>query len=152
MNSKYLALPQDASDLLYSGNEKDGYGRRPQSSSWRSLVLSLSVVVNVFLSVTIMLMLREKPTPAGFGESRQAVRVRVATDRTQPRSTLLRPHGTNSGGTRLTVPETTPRATSCGKRFCRLTVSWLWTDNGRHRDSGRCRCTYRVITAKVSTC
>ncbi len=152
MNSKYLRLPQDASDLLGSGNEKESNGRRPQSFSWGNIMLSLSVAVNIFLSVFIILMLREKPTPTGFGEHEVEIRVRVATDRSQPRLTPSRPPGTNSGGTRITVPKITPIATSCGKRFYHLTVSLLWTENGRSKDSGRHRCTYRAITAKVSTC
>lgn len=151
MDSKYLRLPQDASDLLYSGNEKEGNGRRPRFS-WGKLILSLSVVVNIFLSVSVVLMLREKPTPTGFGENERSIRVRVVTDRSQPRSTLSRPHGTNSGGTQLTVPRTTPIATSCGKLSSRLMVSWQWTENGRSRDNGRHRCTYRAITVRVSIC
>lgn len=152
MESKYLPLPQDASDLLDSGNEKEENGHRLHLRSWRNVMLSLSVVVNVMLSVSVVQLLREKPTPTGFGENRQAIHVRVATNRSQPRSTLLRPRGINSGGTRLTVPKITPIATSCGKLSYRLMVSWLWTENGRRRDSGRNRCTYRAITAKVFTC
>lgn len=151
MNSKYLRLPQDVSDPLNSENEK-GDSHRPESFSWRNLILSLSVVVNVFLAFSVILVLREKPTPTSFGENRQAIRVEVATDWSQPRSILLRLHGTSSGGTRLTVPKTTPIATSCGKRSYHLMVSWLWTENGRSRDSGRHRCTYQAITAKVSIC
>lgn len=151
MNSKYLRLPQDASDLPYSGNEKEGNGQRPQLFLWRHLILSLSVVVNVLLFLPVFVMLKEKPTPTGFGMERHSTRLRVATDNSQPRSTLSRSHGTNSGGTRLTVPKITRIATSCGKLFYRLMVSWLWTENGRSRDSGRRRCTYRAITAKECT-
>ena len=74
MNSKYLRLPQDVSDLLNSENEK-GNSHRPESVSWKNLIFSLSVVVNVFLSISVILVLREKPTPTGFGENRKAIRV-----------------------------------------------------------------------------
>ena len=151
MNSKYLRLPQDASDPLYSGNEKESNGRGSQPPSLRNLILWLSTVVNVLLSVSVLLVLREKPTPNDFGEDRQMIFMRVATDRLQPRLTLSRPHGTNSGGTRRTVPKTTPIVTSYGKLSYRLMVSWLWIEIGRSRGSGRSPCTYRVITAKVST-
>ena len=152
MNSKYLRLPQDASDSLISGNEKEGGGHRHQILSWKYLMISFSVVLNCFLSTSVILMLREKPTPIGFGENRSGICVRVATDSFQQRSTLSRPHGINSGGTRPTVPKTIPRAMSFGKRSYHLTVSWLWTGTGRRKDSGRHRCTYQAITAKVSTC
>ena len=152
MNSKYSRLPQDASDSLNSENEKKGSGHRHQLFPWKHLIVSLSVVLNVVLSASVVLMMREKPTPTGFGEHRSAICVRVTTDRSQQRSTLSRPHGINSGGTRLTVPKTTPTATSFGKRSFHLTVSWLWTGTGRRKDSGRRRCTYQAITAKVSTC
>lgn len=152
MTLKYFRLPQDASDPLHLGNEKEENVHQHQSFSWKSLILSLLAVVNFSLTVSIIVMLREKPTPDGFGETRQAIRVRGATDRSQPRWTLLRRHGTSSGGIRLTVPKTTQTATTCGKPFYRPMVSWLWTENGRSRDSGRRRCTYRAITAKVSTC
>lgn len=151
MNSQYFRLPQDASDLLDSGNEKAGNNHRHQSPSWRRLILSLSVVVNVLLFVPVFLMLKEKPTPTEFGKNKTATRVGVATDTSQPKSILSRPHGTSSGGTRLTVPKTTQIVTSCGKLFYRLMVSWRWIANGQSRDSGRLRCTYRAITAKVST-
>ena len=72
MESKYLRLPQDASDLLDSRNEKDGNGHRPQLFLWRNLIFSLSAIVNVFLSISVVLMLREKPTATGFGENGQA--------------------------------------------------------------------------------
>lgn len=68
MNSKYLRLPQDASDLPYSGNEKEGNGQRPQLFLWRHLILSLSVVVNVLLFLPVFVMLKEKPTPTGFAK------------------------------------------------------------------------------------
>ena len=152
MKSHYLRLPQHSSDLLYARNEKEGNGQRPESLSWKNLIVSLSVVINVLLSVLLVLMLRDKPTPIGFGENRQAIFVEVATDRSQPRSTLLRPHGINSGGILPTAPKTTPTATGSGKPFYHLMVSWPWTANGRNRDSGRRRCTYQAITAKVSTC
>ena len=80
MNSKYLRLSQDASDLFYSEDEKNGNGRRFHWFSWKSLVLLLSVVVNVVLSLPLVLTLREKPTPNGFGEHEQATHVRVPTD------------------------------------------------------------------------
>ena len=151
MNSQYFRLPQDASDLLYSGNEKEGDGHRRQSPSWRHMILSLSVVVNVLLIVTLLMMLKEKPTPTEFGKNSLASRVKGAIDNSQPESILSRPHGTSSGGTRLTVPKITRIVTSYGKLFYRLMVSWRWTANGQSRDSGRIRCTYRAITAKVST-
>lgn len=69
MNSKYLRLPQDASNLLYSGNEKGGTSHRPQSFSRSTLILSLSSAANVFLFVWLLLLLREKPTPTSFGEN-----------------------------------------------------------------------------------
>ena len=68
MNLKYLRLPQDGSDLLYQENEKERNGRQPQWLSRRNLMLSLSVVVNIFLSLSLVSMLREKPTPTGFGK------------------------------------------------------------------------------------
>lgn len=153
MDSKYLRLPQDVSDLLDSGNEKERNGRRPQLFLWRNLTVTLSLVVNIFLSVSVVLILREKPTPIGFGEDRQGSScARLATDEFQPRPILSRPHGINSGGTRLTVPKTTPIATRCGKRSYHLMDLWPWTENGRSSDNGRSRCTYRAITARVSTC
>lgn len=153
MDSKYLRLPQDASDLLYSGNEKERNGHQPRLFSWRNLMLSLSLVVNIFLSVSLVLMLREKPTPTGFGEDIQGFPcVRLATDKFQPRSSLSRPHGINSGGIRFTVLKTTPTATRCGKRSYHPMDLWPWTENGRSSDSGRSRCIYRAITARVSTC
>lgn len=77
MDSKYLRLPQDASDLLHSANKKEGDGHRLQLSLWKNLMLSVSVLVNVFLSTSVVLMLKEKPTPTGFGENKQTIRVRV---------------------------------------------------------------------------
>ena len=65
MNSKYLRLPQDASDLFHSGNDKKGNSHRYH---WRSLILTLSLVVNIALCLSFVLMMREKPTPDGFGE------------------------------------------------------------------------------------
>ena len=73
MNSKYLRLPQDASDSLNTGNEKEGNGHRPQVFSRKHLIVSLPVFLNVVLSVLVVLMLREKPTPTGFGEHRRAI-------------------------------------------------------------------------------
>lgn len=81
MNSKYLRLPQDASDSLSSGNEKVGSGYRHQILSWKHLIISLSVVLNVVLSASVVLMMREKPSPTGFGEHRDSICVRVAIDR-----------------------------------------------------------------------
>lgn len=81
MNSKYLRVPQDASDLLYSENDRDGIGHRPHLFSWKSLILLLSVVINAVLSFSIVMALREKPTPTNFGEHEQAIHVRVRTDR-----------------------------------------------------------------------
>ena len=75
MNPKYLRLPQDASDLFLLGNEKGGNDHRPRLISWKNLILSLSVVINVFLSVSAVLMLRERPTPIGFGKNRQVTHV-----------------------------------------------------------------------------
>ena len=152
MDSRYLRLSQDASYLLYSENERDGTGHQPRLFSWKSLILLLSVVANAVLSLSLVMMLRENSTPTDFGEHEQAICVIVLTDWPQPRSTLSRPHGTNSGGTRLTVPKTTPIATSCGRPSYLLMVSWLWTVNGLRSDNGRFRCTYRATTAKVSTC
>ena len=152
MDSKYLRVPQDASDLLCSANEKNQIGRQSSLASRKNLILLLSVVANAILALSLVTMLREKPTPTGFGEGKQAVSVKVPTDLSQPRSTLSKLRGTNSGGTRLTVPRTTRIATSCGRLSYPLMVSWLWTANGLSSDSGRSRCTYRAITAKVSTC
>ena len=69
MNSKYLRLPQDASDSLILGNEKEGSSQRHQLFSWKCLIVSFSVVLNVVLSTSVVLMLRENPTPTGFGEN-----------------------------------------------------------------------------------
>lgn len=69
MNSKYLRLPQDASDSPNPGNEKEGSSQRHQLFSWNCLIISFSVVLNVVLSATIVLMLMENPTPTGFGEN-----------------------------------------------------------------------------------
>lgn len=77
MSSKYLRLPQDASDLLPSGNEKKGNSHQPH---WKNLILSLSLVVNIALCLSFVLMMREKHTPDGFGEHQLANRVRVPTD------------------------------------------------------------------------
>lgn len=152
MDSKYLRIPQDASDALCSENERDRAGRQSSLVSRTNLILLLSVAANAILALSLVMMLREKPTPTGFGERKQAVSVKLPTDQSQPRSTHSRPHGTTSGGIRLTVPKTTPIATSCGRLSYPLMVSWLWTANGLSSDSGRNRCTYRAITAKVSTC
>lgn len=81
MDSKYLRVPQDASDLLYSENERDGIGHRRHLYSWKSLILLLSVVINAALSLSLGMVLREKPTPSNFGEYEQAIHVRVPTDR-----------------------------------------------------------------------
>lgn len=81
MDSKYLRVPQDASDLLYSENERDGIGHRPHLFSWKRLILLLSVVINAVLSLSLVMVLREKPTPTNFGEHEQAIHVRVPTDR-----------------------------------------------------------------------
>ena len=151
MDSKYLRVPQDASDLLCSENEKDRAGRQSSLVSCKNLTLLLSVVANAILALSLVMMLRERPTPTGFGERKQAVSVKVPTDYPQPRSTLSRPHGTNSGGTRLTAPKITRIVMSCGRLSYPLMVSWPWTANGLSSDSGRSRCTYRAITAKVST-
>lgn len=78
MNPKYLPLPQDASDLFYAGNGKEGNGHRPRLLSWKNLILSLSVVTNVLLSVSVLMMPREEPTPTGFGEDIQALREEIS--------------------------------------------------------------------------
>ena len=123
MNSKYLRLSQDSADLLYAGDEKERDGNSRQWFSWRSLILSVSVFVNIFLSTSALLTIRDKSTPTGYGENREASVVKLAADRSQPRSTLLRPHGPNAGGTRLIAPKTTLIATSCGKLSYHLMAS-----------------------------
>ena len=123
MNSKYLRLSQESLDLLYAGDEKQRDGIPRQWLSWRSLILSVSVFVNIFLSTSALWTLRDKPTPTGYGENREALRVILAADRSQPRSILLRPHGPNDGGTRLIAPKITLTATSCGKLSYHLMVS-----------------------------
>ncbi|CAF9913893.1 hypothetical protein IMSHALPRED_001472 [Imshaugia aleurites] len=68
MTLKYFRLPQDASDPLHLGNEKEENVHQHQSFSWKSLILSLLAVVNFSLTVSIIVMLREKPTPDGFAK------------------------------------------------------------------------------------
>lgn len=68
MDSKYLRVPQDASDLLYSENEREEIGHRSHLRSWKSLMLLFSVVINAVLSLSLVMVLREKPTPTNFGE------------------------------------------------------------------------------------
>lgn len=80
MNSEYLRLPQDASDLFYSRNEKEGNDHRAQWASRKNLILLLSAVFNAVLCISFILMLKEKPTPIGFGEHILALRMRVLTD------------------------------------------------------------------------
>ena len=152
MDSKYLRLPQDGSDLLHPENEKGANDRRPNAISRKFLILMLSVLFNVILCLSLVLTLREKPTPNDFGEPDGNSVQEAPANSTQPRWTLSRLHGTTSGGIRLTAPKTIPTATSSGKPSYRLTDSWPWIGNGLSRDIGRSRCTYRVIIAKVSTC
>ena len=73
MDSKYLRVPQDASDVLCSENEKDRSGRQFSLVSRTNLILLLSVAANAVLALSLIMMLREKPTPTGFGECKQAV-------------------------------------------------------------------------------
>ena len=80
MNLKYLRVPQDASDLLHTENEKDGIGDQPHLLSWKNLILLFSVVVNAVLCLSLATTMREKPTPTGFGEHNDAISVRVPTD------------------------------------------------------------------------
>ena len=80
MDSKYLRVPQDASDLLCSENEKDRAGRQSSLVSRKNLILLLSVVANAILALSLVMMLREKPTPTGFGERKQEISVKVPTD------------------------------------------------------------------------
>ena len=123
MNSKYLRLSQESSDLLYAGDEKERDGIPRPWFSWRSLILSVSVFVNIFLSTSALWTIRDKPTPTGYGENREALHVRLVADRSQPRSILLRPYGQDAGGTPLIAPKTTLTATSCGKPSYHLMVS-----------------------------
>ena len=123
MNSKYLRLSQESSDLLYAGDEKERDGIPRQWFSWKSLILSVSVLVNIFLATSALWTTRDKPTPTGYGENREALLVRLAADRSQPRSILLRSHGPNAGGTPLIAPKTILTATSCGKLSYHLMVS-----------------------------
>ena len=77
MDSKYIRLPsQDASELLYDGNEKRGNGHRHRLSSTGNMVLLLSVVLNVVLSLSLVLMLRERSTPSGYGEHERENRLK----------------------------------------------------------------------------
>lgn len=73
MDSKYLRLPQDGSELLYPENEKGANDSRPRVFLRKNLILSLSVLVNIILCLSLVLMLREKPTPNGFGERKLAI-------------------------------------------------------------------------------
>ena len=73
MDSKYLRVPQDASDFLCSENEKDRTGRESSLVSRTNLILLLSVAANAILALSLVMMLGEKPTPTGFGERKQAV-------------------------------------------------------------------------------
>lgn len=69
MNSKYLRLPQDASDSRDSGNEKEESSQRHQLFSWKILIVSFSVVLNVLLSASVVLTRRENAIPTGFGKN-----------------------------------------------------------------------------------
>ena len=80
MDSKYLRVPQDASDLLCPENEKKRFGRQSSLVSHKNLILLLSVGANAILALSLFVMLRETPTPTGFGEHKQAVSVKVPTD------------------------------------------------------------------------
>ena len=75
MDSKYLRVPQDVSDLSYLENEKDRIGHRPHWVSRNNLFLMFSMVANAVLSLSLLMLLREKPTPTGFGERKQAISV-----------------------------------------------------------------------------
>ena len=79
MDSKYLRVPQDASDLLCSENERDQTSRQSLISR-KNLILLLSVVTNAILALSLVMILREKPTPTGFGERKQEISVKVPTD------------------------------------------------------------------------
>ena len=80
MDSKYLRVPQDASDLLCSEHEKDQTSRQSSVVSRKNLILLLSVVANAILALSLVMMLREKPTPTGFGECKQEISVKVPID------------------------------------------------------------------------
>ena len=79
MDSKYLRVPQDASDLLCSEKERDQTSRQSLISR-KNLILLLSVVANAILALWLVMILREKPTPTGFGERKQEISVKVPTD------------------------------------------------------------------------
>lgn len=68
MNSKYLRLSQESSDLLYAGDEKERDVIPRQWFPWRSLILSLSVIVNIFLCTSALWTIRDKPTPTGYAK------------------------------------------------------------------------------------
>ena len=80
MDSKYLRVPQDASDLLCSENERDQTSRQSSLILRKNLILLLSVVANAILALWLVMVLREKPTPTGFGERKQEISVKVPTD------------------------------------------------------------------------
>ena len=80
MNSKYLRLPQEASDSIYTEKEKEGSGHGIRLLSSKNMILSLSVAANVILFLSIVLMLREKPTPSGFGKSGEAIHLLESID------------------------------------------------------------------------